>query len=141
MKKLLVAAILLSACGAGNNSKPTTTDTVKTPVVKTPEDSIITNSKRLGNLEIAGSDFPQQMIWEQAKAACEDLGKGWRLPTIEELNDIYLKKDSIGGFTNNLYWTSLEVDTLKVLTKNFANGKESSFSKIYTGNTRAVRSF
>ena len=30
----------------------------------------------------------------------------WRLPTKDELNMMYLKKDEIGGFANNNYWSS-----------------------------------
>jgi hypothetical protein len=38
-----------------------------------------------GNLEVAQYNFAQKMTWEDAKKACEALGDGWRLPTIDEL--------------------------------------------------------
>lgn len=142
MKILLVTAILFCACGGSNNSKPTTTDTAKpAPVVSAPVNPVIGTPKKLGSIEVAAIDLPDQMIWEQARVACKELGAGWRLPTKEELNELYLKQDSIGGFTKNLYWSSSDDDTLNVYTKHFSNGNGGSFSKIYTASTRAVRTF
>ena len=41
-----------------------------------------------GNLEIAEDDFRTTMTWDYAKKACNDLGNGWRLPFINELEYI-----------------------------------------------------
>ena len=58
------------------------------------------------------------MDWENATKACAELGDGWRLPTKEELNFIYINKDDIGGlqdgregnqpFHMRCYWSSTE---------------------------------
>lgn len=34
-------------------------------------------------IQIASNDFQDFMTWSEAKAACEALGDGWRLPTKE----------------------------------------------------------
>ncbi len=39
--------------------------------------------------EIAEHDFEDEMIWYDAIKACEALGDGWHLPTIDELNMLY----------------------------------------------------
>jgi hypothetical protein len=36
-------------------------------------------------MQVANKDFSDQMTWNKAIDACEKLGSGWRLPTIEEL--------------------------------------------------------
>lgn len=54
---------------------------------------------------VAQNDFSVQMNLEDAKKACRALGKGWRLPTINELRILYLNKIKIGGFVNKFYWS------------------------------------
>ena len=49
------------------------------------------------------------MNWLDAKKACEALGEGWRLPTKDELNSMYVNKNTIGGFSTNSYWSSSEM--------------------------------
>ena len=73
-----------------------------------PSASSTPGINRIGNLEIATRDFAEKMTWEAAKKACADLGDGWRMPTKEELNEMYLNKDKIGAFTLDNYWSSSE---------------------------------
>ena len=65
--------------------------------VKVPEIGLEVMTKDLG-----------KMNWENAKKSCADLGNGWRLPTKDELNLMYLNKDKIGGFANSGFWSSTE---------------------------------
>lgn len=147
MKKLFVIALFFAACGSKNTksttetNKPPTIDTPQTTVVKQPENPIIGTPKKLGAIEIAATDFPNMMIWDEAARECAALGTGWRLPTKKELATIYQQKDSIGGFDTGLYWNSEEIDQFMAGCQNFFNGKESSFSRIYSCRTRAVRTF
>jgi len=55
---------------------------------------------KIENLEVTQNDFPKQMNLNEAKIACKRLGSGWRLPTKEELNTLYLSKNKIGGFAD-----------------------------------------
>jgi hypothetical protein len=50
---------------------------------------IIGNPAKIENLEVAQFDFSDKMNWTDAKAACEELGNGWRLPSKDELNILY----------------------------------------------------
>ena len=111
---------------------------------------IIGNPIKIENLEVAQYDFPKEMNWYNAKAECAKLGKGWRLPTKDELNVMYKYKDKIGGFANNGYWSSTEGKILSLETegefidawrKNFASGLRNSSSKDYPNYVRAVRAF
>jgi hypothetical protein len=68
----------------------------------------------------------------------------WRLPSKEELNQLYLKKDTIGGFTLNTYWSSTEYDGYSAWFQYFSVGiqdgtyKNGRYSRC---NVRAVRAF
>ena len=82
------------------------------------------------------------MNWDNAKktiALFEDAG--WRLPTKNELNILYINKDKIGGFAGNYYWSSTVVDYSTAWAQSFYSGSQSSGSKGLTAYVRAVRSF
>jgi clan AA aspartic protease (TIGR02281 family) len=72
---------------------------------------IIGNSIKIGNLVVAEHDFPITMDWKSAKAACTELGTGWRLPTNKELKT--LSKNSIivqeiENINVKIYWSSTD---------------------------------
>ena len=92
---------------------------------------------------VAENDFPETMPLDEALEACADLGDGWRLPTKDELNLMYLNKDKIGGFTSNGYWSSTENDESyceESWRQDFDNGKQVGNLKDYNNYVRAVRS-
>ena len=156
MKKYLVFLFFLGAC-AGKDSKTSTdtsTDTTKASVnaVKpvTIDSSDTTNSSdlasvsknpyKLGNIEVASTDLGDPNTWDMAKARADGIGNGWRLPTDQELKEIYKNKKEIGGFSVDVYWSSEEKDMMNAHTLNFSNGAVGSFSKIYNASIRVVRS-
>ena len=66
----------------------------------------------------------------------------WRLPTKDELNMMYTKKDAIGGFANYYYWSSTEFGNSAAWTQNFNNGGQSNYYNFFnTFRVRAVRAF
>jgi hypothetical protein len=67
----------------------------------------------------------------------------WRLPTKYELNLLYLQKvaGTVGGFANNLYWSSSEYDYGYARFQNFFNGGQDYGNKDYAGYVRAIRAF
>ena len=105
---------------------------------------IIGEPIKIGSLEVAENDFPKEINWYDAVKACTDLGNGWRLPTKDELNLMYLNKDKIGCF-QFIYWSSTkgEGDDIDAWwLQNFKYGwqflKVNDFPHSYV---RAVRSF
>jgi hypothetical protein len=105
-------------------------------------DSIIGEPIRLGKLAIAQNNFPNKMNWTEAAEACEKLGNGWRLPTKKEITNMYKNKDKIGGFVNNLYWSSEECGSDCAWTMSFHNGIQSPHTKLSLElYFRAVRDF
>ena len=103
---------------------------------------IIGKPIKIGNLLVAENDFPDGMNWRGAQKACAKLGKGWRLPTKDELNVMYKNKDNINrGFDISLYWSSTEYGSSLAWSQNFANGGQYHSNKNATVYVRAVRAF
>jgi hypothetical protein len=114
--------------------------------------SIIGNTIKIGNLEVAQNNFPEYMTWNDAKNACAYLGNGWRLPTKDELWNMYLNKEKIGNCSNNYYWSSTEYSGSEYRdyvygTYNYAFAVNFKTNILYDTNksgklcVRAVRSF
>lgn len=108
----------------------------------------ILNQKNCITLQVAKQDFYEyhKMTWDEAKKSCSELGKGWRLPTIEELNLIYdqLHKSGLGGFKDDetqSYWSNSEVDSESSLVFNFSRGNTESLNKNTKKFVRAVRDY
>jgi hypothetical protein len=65
----------------------------------------------------------------------------WFLPSADQLNGLYLHKDVVGGFVNDLYWSSSEVlDSLAWYQRFSSGGKDGTF-KSSSLTVRAVRAF
>lgn len=94
------------------------------------------------NFEIAPKETEIQATWDEAKMYCFSLnidGKiGWRLPTKEELYDIF-DSDSRRDFAYAIHWSSTEIDTNNAWTQRFNVGFEYSRNKNNLYYVRAVR--
>ena len=104
--------------------------------------TIIGASVKIGNLEIAQYDFPQELFWKEAIIDCASLGAGWRMPTKDELNNLFKTKDNIGGFKSWHYWSSTEVSNDNAWSQDF-NGGLQYHTNCYEAvcRVRAVRDF
>jgi hypothetical protein len=94
------------------------------------------------NFEIAPKSTEIVSNWDDARLYCFALnidGKtGWRLPTKEELNEIYESKND---FDKDWYWSSTEFNSSNVWYQNFYDGnkykgRNKNYGDIYV---RAVR--
>ena len=104
-------------------------------------DSIIGKLIKIEKFEVAQYDFPNRMNWKDAKAECAKLGKGWRLPTKDELNIMYENKDKIDGFANGYYWSSTEYSNSYAWLQFFDSVEQSYNYKKTKYTVRAVRAF
>jgi len=95
----------------------------------------------------APSDLDGVYFWGRAFTVCEELVidgyDDWYLPSKEELNTLYKNKDAIGGFTEDIYWcsTELEKDGNGAWAQRFSDGKQDTSAKKSERKVRAVRSF
>jgi hypothetical protein len=80
-----------------------------------------------------------------AARLCSDLVLGgysdWYLPSLNELNKLYLNRTSIGGFAVAFYWSSSEGSSSQAWVTSFADGGQSKVDKNFIGYVRAIRSF
>jgi len=93
----------------------------------------------------APSDEMGLYTWDEAIAVCkEKVLKGyddWYLPSKGELQELYLNRNIIGGFTTGFYWSSSEVDTKYAWCQYFSSGVQYGSNRGYTYGVRAVRAF
>jgi hypothetical protein len=64
-------------------------------------------------IQIAENDFDTQYDWTTAILMCQEIGEGWRLPTIYEIEQIF-ENAEIFDFANYgfwAYWTNDEINT------------------------------
>ena len=98
------------------------------------------NSTIIENLEVYNKDLGV-MTWDEATKKASELGEGWRLPTIDELEKIlYPNKSKIQNLqTQEFYWSGSETSPLYAWVLYFEIGSthESGKNGIYY--VRAVR--
>ena len=138
-KSMLVAIGVIWITGCTKSEEVSIIDNLTGPANTQPSASSTPAINRLGNLEIAKQDFVEKMTWEGAKKACNDLGDGWRLPTKEELNEMYRNKDKLGAFTLDNYWSSSENTNYYSWSQDFSSGIQNSNSKLNPNLVRAVK--
>ena len=88
---------------------------------------------------------------DTAARVCSDLVEGgysdWYLPSENELDALYVNRDSIGGFTNNLYFSSTQSSFPPLQVPNLARGIDFNggvhinLPKNSVHYVRAIRSF
>ena len=110
-------------------------------------EEIIGKPIKIGNILVAENDISEDLNLEDAKKACQALGKGWRLPTYAEMNIIFKNRDKIGGFEENMYWTSSVLNSnlgvsfkFWYSSKNSKLGHKVSSQKSFLLYVRAVKS-
>jgi len=100
---------------------------------------IIGTTYKLDSIEIAQYDLPTEVTWYNAKRECKELGKGWRLPTKDELEDMYNNRDLIGNFVNTNYWSSSSFSSDYAWMQMFTHDFIAITSKQGYINARAVK--
>ena len=81
-----------------------------------------------------------------AALATGALGEDWFLPSINELNQMYINKttlEAVDGFSpfSNYDWSSTEADNVSAWRQSFDGGTQTNYNKGIPGNVRAVRAF
>lgn len=65
----------------------------------------------------------------------------WFLPSKNELNQLYLQKNVVGGFATGIYWSSSEYDAFDAWAQYFSNGNQGYAGKNIAEHVRAIRAF
>jgi hypothetical protein len=109
---------------------------------------IIKNPVSLAELQIAENNFPKRMNWNEAMSSAKNLGRGWRLPSVFELElirtELYSKKkgnlpDAEDGYYQK-YWSSeLDENGLNVWTVSMHEDNKETFGLDNIFFVRAVK--
>lgn len=65
----------------------------------------------------------------------------WYLPSRHELNLLYLQKNVVGGFVDDVYWSSTESGLNNAWDQDFSTGTMFEATKHFTNYIRAIRAF
>ncbi len=65
----------------------------------------------------------------------------WHLPSKDELNELFLKRARVGGFSTGRYWSSSEAVVDDAWAQSFFDGLQTSRCKECSGYVRPVRAF
>jgi hypothetical protein len=65
----------------------------------------------------------------------------WFLPSKGELNQMYVNKSAIGGFSTDFYWSSSESSDSYAWGQDFFSGIQTNYVKTFTFSVRPVRAF
>ena len=65
----------------------------------------------------------------------------WHLPSKDELNELFLKRARVGGFSTGRYWSSSEAVVDDAWAQSFFDGLQTSRCKNCSGYVRPVRAF
>lgn len=80
-----------------------------------------------------------------AAQLCNDLVlngyNDWFLPSRDELYQMYIHREVIGGFTTGIYWSSSEYDNDEAWRQYFYNGSYNVYNKYTSYDVRGVRAF
>ena len=82
-------------------------------------------SFKVGNIEVSRHKFTEYVNFATANKLVTKLGKGWRLPTKDELNDIYDYNYMSHYFEREpTYWSSTKKGSSFVWAQEFAFGSK-----------------
>lgn len=83
------------------------------------------------------------LYWSDANNYCENLTlygySDWKLPTKEELLQMYNDRESIGGFSPDFYWSCTQFNSNSYMAVSFQSGVVNSFSLGYDLHVRPIR--
>lgn len=95
-------------------------------------------------LEAALDDLGK-FTWQVAMSKVETCSFGgstdWRMPSKEELDNMYENRNEIGRLSPVPYWSSSKTRTSLAWNQNFANGYGANSNEFYVFHVRPVRAF
>jgi len=129
---VLLFAVMFAGCGGGSSTERETS----------VDDGFQTFTIAGKTMQVAKEDLPNEMTWDDAMSACQNLGNGWRLPSVQELKAMHEQLhlgDECNFKTDTAYWSSSEVSANNPWSFYFEGGRTNNDYKNNTKLVRAVR--
>ena len=102
---------------------------------------IIANQGSVDGNDFAATLCNEYQVSETVEGVTTTYGD-WYLPSIYELNLLYLQKSVVGGLLNEPYWSSTEINSMRAWSRFFLDGSQNSDEKMFdAGRVRAIRAF
>ena len=151
MKKIiccLLVAVMLSACGG--ETKNGDEKRVGDVIMVNGELGVVFDVTANGRHGKVMSVSETKCNWNDAKDWCVSFGPAWRLPTKDELKEIYRNKDAINSvlsandyttLMDTLYWSSGIISESFVWYVSMRDGYTYNGCKSFNGYVRAVSAF
>lgn len=95
------------------------------------------NTRKIVNAQGTAQNYAALVCSNYAGGGFTD----WFLPSKNELNQLYKKRASVGGFEATNYWSSTEFDTNNAWDQEFGGGFQFTDDKSFTIHVRAIRAF
>lgn len=99
-----------------------------------------------GDVYFADTDEPGGFTWENAIGACHGRGEGWTLPSLDQLNLLYINSVDIdliaAGIeptSGNWYWSASPYDSVSAWRERFYDGHQQPIKKHFAARVRCVR--
>jgi len=83
------------------------------------------------------ANYAAGIAWAYSNGGITD----WHLPSKDELNQLYINRVAVGGFSAASYWSSSEYDGEDHWIQSFANGAQNNVGKSRTHYVRPIRAF
>jgi hypothetical protein len=93
------------------------------------------------NAMLAGGCTSGAAVSARAYGTATAPAGSWFLPSLAELNALYVQKDVVGGFAAVYYWSSSQDVASDAWYQDFANGNQNTDDKGEAFNVRPVRAF
>jgi hypothetical protein len=92
---------------------------------------------RLAGYPQNSTSFAAGIAWAYTNNSKTD----WHLPSKDELNQLYINRAEVGGFSYDYYWSSSEYNAGAARTQNFLYGYQDWSGKTSAKKVRLVRAF
>lgn len=120
--------------GAGRGNQTTSVPGADGTAIGTGYQNSLDISNQYGNASVTAAAVKARLYYGGSK-------NDWHLPSKDELNELYLKRATVGGFADDTYWSSSESASDKAWRQNMTLSNRFTYDKFDISRVRPIRAF
>lgn len=120
--------------GAGRGNQTTSVPGADGTAIGTGYQNSLDISNQYGNAGVTTAAMKARLYSGGSKS-------DWHLPSKNELNELYLKRATVGGFADDTYWSSSESASDKAWRQNMTLSNQFTYDKFDVSRVRPIRAF